>query len=66
MTGTAPARMRIAEDCTAVACERCGFPTLRVAEFVATDGTVLGWTMVCTACRRHRPPTGPGTASGVD
>jgi hypothetical protein len=27
---------------------------LHVARLVSGDGTVLGQTMVCTACRRHR------------
>ncbi|MFE0026198.1 hypothetical protein [Amycolatopsis sp. NPDC059021] len=66
MTTRIPARMQIPDDGTAVACERCGFPTLRVAELVSVDGTVVGKTMVCTSCRQLLRPEGPGTASGTD
>jgi hypothetical protein len=45
--------MLISRDSKPIPCEECGLPTLHVARLVAADGTLLGQTMVCTACRRH-------------
>ncbi|WP_410673960.1 hypothetical protein [Amycolatopsis sp. cmx-4-68] len=49
-----PNRMLISRDNKPIPCEECGLPSLHVARLVSGDGTLLGQTMVCTACRRHR------------
>jgi hypothetical protein len=49
-----PNRVLISRDSKPIPCEECGLPALHVARLVAGDGTVLGQTMVCTECRRHR------------
>lgn len=49
-----PNRVMISRDSRPIPCENCGLPALHVARLVAGDGTLLGQTMVCTACRRHR------------
>jgi hypothetical protein len=49
-----PNRVLISRDSKPIPCEECGLPTLHVARLVAGDGTLIGQTMVCTACRRHR------------
>ncbi|WIX99338.1 hypothetical protein QRX60_35560 [Amycolatopsis mongoliensis] len=49
-----PNRVLISRDSKPISCEECGLPALHVARLVAGDGTLLGQTMVCTACRRHR------------
>ena len=49
-----PNRMLISHDSKPIPCEECGLPALHVARLVAGDGTLLGRTMVCTACRRPR------------
>jgi hypothetical protein len=46
--------MLISRDSKPIPCEECGLPTLHVARLVSGDGTLLGQTLVCTACRRHR------------
>lgn len=53
-----PNRMMISRDSKPIPCEECGLPTLHVARLVSGDGTLLGRTMVCTACRRHRSEAG--------
>jgi hypothetical protein len=49
--------MLISRDNKPIPCEECGLPALHVARLVSGDGTLLGQTMVCTACRRHRSDT---------
>jgi hypothetical protein len=46
--------MLISRDSKPIPCEECGLPALHVARLIAADGSLLGQTMVCTACRRHR------------
>ncbi|WP_410638900.1 hypothetical protein [Amycolatopsis sp. lyj-346] len=54
-----PNRVMISHDSKPIPCEECGLPTLHVARLVSGDGTLLGQTMVCTACRRHRSEADP-------
>jgi hypothetical protein len=54
--------MVISDAAKPIPCEECGHPTLHVARLVTSDGTLVGQTMVCTACHRHRPDSGPRSA----
>jgi hypothetical protein len=53
-----PNRMLINRDSKPIPCEECGLPALYVARLVSGDGSLLGQTMVCTACRQHRAEAG--------
>jgi hypothetical protein len=52
-----PNRILINRDSKPIPCEECGLPALHVARLVSGDGTFMGQTMVCTACRPHRAET---------
>ncbi|MCR6483781.1 hypothetical protein M8542_13230 [Amycolatopsis sp. OK19-0408] len=52
-----PNRVMISRDSKPIPCEECGLPSLHVARLVSANGALLGQTMVCTACRRHRSDT---------
>ena len=56
-----PTRMLISQESKPIPCEDCGQPTLHVARLVTDEGKLLGQTMVCTRCRRHRPESETGT-----
>jgi hypothetical protein len=48
-------QLRVSREDNSLPCEICGFPTVRVAQVVADDGTVLGRTLVCTTCTHGSP-----------
>jgi hypothetical protein len=48
-----PNRIVISRDSKPLPCEQCGWETLHVASVLSEEGTLLGRTMVCTACRPH-------------
>jgi hypothetical protein len=49
-----PNRMMISQDSQPIPCEECGQPTLHVARLVSEEGQLVGQTLICTQCRRHR------------
>ncbi len=46
-----PDRIEISHRSKPIPCARCGQQTLHVGRIVSAAGTLLGKTMVCTACR---------------
>jgi hypothetical protein len=46
-----PNRIVISRDSKPLPCEQCGRETLHVARVLADDGSLLGRTLICTACR---------------